>query len=76
MVRCLQTSLKKRFRGILVNVKMETAAPDEPQPLPFADPLYIRAAVLDPAYSMMWLENDVLVSHDIKEEVSDMVKGK
>ena len=76
MVRCLQTSLKRRFRGILVNVKMETAAPDERQPLPFADPLYMRAAVLDPEYSMMWLEKDVLVSDDIKEEVSNMVKGQ
>ena len=75
MVRCLQTSLKARFRGIFVNVRMETAAPDERQPLPFADPLYFIAAVLDPEYAMMWLQQDVLVNNDVKREVVDMVKG-
>lgn len=74
MVRCLQTSIKTRFLGIFVNVKMDTAAPDER--LPFADPLYIRAAVLDPAFALMWLEHDVLVDDDVKKDVSDMVKGQ
>ncbi|KAK9976821.1 hypothetical protein ABG768_018644 [Culter alburnus] len=42
--------------------------------LPFADPLYIRSAVLDPAFSMMWLQHDVLVTDDIKNDIVDMVK--
>lgn len=72
MIYSLQCSLKKRFRGIFVNVKMVSAAPEE---LPFADPLYIRSAVLDPAFSMMWLQHDVLVTDDIKNDIVDMVKG-
>ncbi|KAL7373446.1 hypothetical protein ABVT39_006953 [Epinephelus coioides] len=72
MIHSLQCSLKKRFLGIFVNVKMLSAAPGEE--LPFADPLYIRAAVLDPAFSMMWLQHDVLVTDDIKNDISDMVK--
>lgn len=44
--------------------------------LPFADPLYIRSAVLDPAFSMMWLQHDVLVTDDIKNNIVDMVKGQ
>ncbi|KAL7379703.1 hypothetical protein ABVT39_004336 [Epinephelus coioides] len=72
MIQSLQCSLKKRFRGIFVNVKMLSAAPGEE--LPFADPLYIIAAVLDPAFSMMWLQHDVLVTDDMKNEIADMVK--
>lgn len=75
MVKSLQGSLKKRFRGIFVNVKMSAAAPGE-ESLPFGDPLYIRAAVLDPAFSMMWLHHDVLVHDDLKNEVADVVKGQ
>ena len=74
MVHSLQCSLKKRFRGIFVNVKMASAAPGEE--LPFEDHLYIRAAVLDPSFSLMWLHHDVLVSDDMKNDVSDMVKGQ
>ncbi|KAK0150986.1 hypothetical protein N1851_007859 [Merluccius polli] len=73
MIHSLQCSLKKRFRGIFVNVKMSSAARAEEE-LPFADPLYIRAAVLDPAFSMMWLQHDVLVTDDIKNDIADMVK--
>lgn len=74
MIHSLQCSLKKRFRGIFVNVKMLSAAPGEE--LPFADPLYIRAAVMDPTFSMMWLQHDVLVTDDIKNDIADMVKGQ
>lgn len=74
MVKSLQASLMKRFRGIFVNVRMSAAVPGE-EPLPFGDPLYIRAAVLDPAFSMMWLHHDVLVTDDLKNDVSDRVKG-
>lgn len=70
----MQCSLKKRFRGIFVNVKMLSAAPGEE--LPFADPLYIRAAVMGPTFSMMWLQHDVLVTDDIKNDIADMVRGQ
>lgn len=55
-------------------MKMLSAAPGEE--LPFADPLYIRAAVMDPTFSMMWLQHDVLVTDDIKNDIADMVKGQ
>ena len=74
MIHSLQCSLKKRFRGIYVNVKMLSVAPWEE--LPFADPLYIRAAVLDPAFSMMWLQHDVFITDDVKNVIADMVKGQ
>lgn len=74
MIHSMQCSLKKRFRGIFVNVKMLSAAPGEE--LPFADPLYIRAAVMGPTFSMMWLQHDVLVTDDIKNDIADMVKGQ
>lgn len=74
MIHSLQSSLKERFRGIFVNVKMLSAASGEE--LPFADPVYIRSAVLDPAFSMLWLQHDVLVTDDIKNNIVDMVKGQ
>ena len=74
MVKSLQTSLKKRFRGIFVNVKMDTS--ERHEDLPFADPLYLRAAVLDPAFALMWLDHDVLVSDLVKRELSDTIKGQ
>ncbi|XP_060774009.1 uncharacterized protein LOC132884202 [Neoarius graeffei] len=72
MIHSLQSSLKERFRGIFVNVKMLSAASGEE--LPFADPVYIRSAVMDPAFSMSWLQHDVLVTDDIKNNIVDMVK--
>ncbi|KAG8006701.1 Protein TANC2, partial [Nibea albiflora] len=74
MIHSLQSSLKKRFRGIFVNVKMLSAASGEE--LPFADPVYIRSAILDPAFSMMWLQHDVLVTDDVKNDIVDKVKGE
>ena len=53
---------------------MLSAVPGEE--LPFADPLYIRAAALDPAFYMMWLQLNVLVTDDIKNDIADMVKGQ
>lgn len=53
---------------------MLSAAPGEE--LPFADLLYIRAAVMGPTFSMMWLQHDVLVTDDIKNDIADMVKGQ
>ncbi|CAL8242227.1 unnamed protein product [Merluccius merluccius] len=44
------------------------------QPLPFSDPLYLKAAMLDPAFGSMWVTHDVLVPDDTKEEVSKMIK--
>ncbi|KAE8281749.1 hypothetical protein D5F01_LYC19132 [Larimichthys crocea] len=44
------------------------------QPLPFSDPLYLKAAMLDPSFGSMWVIHDVLVPDSTKEEVSKMIK--
>ncbi|KAI4830297.1 hypothetical protein KUCAC02_001937 [Chaenocephalus aceratus] len=64
LVRSLQVSLKKRFGGIFINVKMATLTQDG------------TAAALDPAFSLMWIDHHVLVSLEVKAEVLQHVKGK
>ncbi|KAG7510826.1 zinc finger BED domain-containing 4-like [Solea senegalensis] len=41
---------------------------------PFSDPVYLKAAALDPAFSLLWVEPHVLVNHDVKVEVAQPVK--
>ncbi|KAJ8398712.1 hypothetical protein AAFF_G00419090 [Aldrovandia affinis] len=41
---------------------------------PFLDTIYLKAAVLDPSFAMMWLGHDVLVDDEVKEQVVEMVK--
>lgn len=75
LVRSLQVSLKKRFGGIFINVKMATLTQDGTT-APFSDPVYLKAAALDPAFSLMWIDHHVLVSLEVKAEVLQHVKGK
>ena len=70
----LQTSLQRRFRGVFVNVRMVQESCDL-QSVPFSDPLYLKAALLDPSFGTMWLPHDVLVPENTKEAVSMMIKG-
>lgn len=74
LVRSLQASLNKRFLGIFINVKM--ARSQDGITAPFSDPVYLKAAALDPAFSLLWVEPHVLVDHDVKAEVAQQVKGK
>jgi len=74
LVRGLQASLKKRFLGIFINVKM--AQSQEGITAPFSDTVYLKAAALDPAFCLLWIEPHVLVNRDIKAEVAQRVKGK
>lgn len=74
LVRSLQASLNKRFLGIFINVKM--ARTQDGITAPFSDPVYLKAAALDPAFSLLWVEPHVLASRDIKAEVAQRVKGK
>jgi hypothetical protein len=73
LVRILQASLNKRFLGIFINVKM--ARTQDGITAPFSDPVYLKAAALDPAFSLLWVEPHVLVNRDIKAEVAQRVKG-
>jgi hypothetical protein len=71
LVRSLQVSLNKIFIGIFINVKMART-----QDAPFLYPVYLKAAALDPAFSLMWVEQHVMVKEEVKEEVAQRVKGK
>ncbi|KAK1886685.1 Zinc finger BED domain containing protein 4 [Dissostichus eleginoides] len=73
LVRSLQVSLKKRFGGIFINVKMATLTKDGTT-APFSDPVYLKAAALDPAFSLMWIDHHVMVSLEVKAEVLQHVK--
>ncbi|CAJ1074294.1 uncharacterized protein LOC117545812 [Xyrichtys novacula] len=72
LVRSLQESLKKRFLRIFINVKMARA--QDGITAPFKDPIYLKAAALDPAFTLMWVEHHVLVSPEVKAEVKQRVK--
>ncbi|TNN23068.1 hypothetical protein EYF80_066815 [Liparis tanakae] len=72
LVRSLQASLNKRFLGIFINMKM--ARTQDGITAPFSDPVYLKAAALDPAFSLLWVEPHVLVSRDAKREVVQRVK--
>lgn len=74
LVRSLQASLKKRFLGIFINVKM--AQSQEGITAPFSDTVYLKAAALDPAFCLLWVEPHVLVNRDIKADVVQRIKGK
>ncbi|XP_042166334.1 uncharacterized protein LOC121841511 [Oncorhynchus tshawytscha] len=69
LVRSPQASLNKIFIGIFINVKMART-----QDAPFSDPIYLKAAALEPAFSLMWVEHHVLVKEEVKEEVAQRVK--
>lgn len=74
LVRSLQESLKRRFLGFFVNVKMASA--ECGTTAPFSDPVYLKAAALDPAFALYWVEHHVLASSEVKAEVAKEVKGK
>lgn len=75
LIHSLQRSLQRRFKGIFVNVKMSQPETNEGI-LPFSDPVYVKAAVLDPAFGFIWIEHDVLVDDKLKEQLTMEVKSK
>uniref|UniRef100_A0A3B3DBK5 BED-type domain-containing protein n=1 Tax=Oryzias melastigma TaxID=30732 RepID=A0A3B3DBK5_ORYME len=56
-----------RFLSGLVR-SLQASLPLDGIPAPFSDPVYLKAAVLDPSFALMWVEPHVLVSCDIKAE--------
>ena len=74
LIRSLQESLQRRFRGIFVHVRMADDQSDGAT-LPFSDPLYLKAALLDPSFGTMWLPHDVLAPENVTEDVSVMIKS-
>ena len=79
LVTELQKSLQQRFSGVFVNVGMQ----EPPKVLPgsqeivtpFSDKVYLVAALLDPTFAMMWVENDVLIETDKKVVLKRSLKG-
>ncbi|CAL8254805.1 unnamed protein product [Boreogadus saida] len=71
LVRALQASLKTRFLGIFINVEMDSN--QDGISAPFSDPVYLKAAALDPVFSLQWVEPHVMVTPDVKEQVAEKV---
>ncbi|XP_041741521.1 uncharacterized protein LOC121573526 [Coregonus clupeaformis] len=70
LVKALQQSLKRRFHGVFVNVRMEHSD-EQATKLPFGDNVYIMAALLDPTFCLFWLDHDVLIPHEDKAELKE-----
>ena len=76
LVKALQKSLQHRFQGIFVNARMDQETDKPAGELPFGDPVYMMAALLDPSFCLFWLEHDVLAPDDVKCDVKEMVIGR
>ncbi|KAK7929853.1 hypothetical protein WMY93_006248 [Mugilogobius chulae] len=48
--------------------------PEEEEPFPFSDPVYLKAAALDPAFSLLWIDHHVQASNETKAAVTQQVK--
>lgn len=59
LTRALRASLKRRFAGIFVGLRM---AEDHGLDLPFGHDIYMLGAMLDPQFGMNWVEMDVRTS--------------
>lgn len=59
LVKALQASLHKRFLGLFRQVNVTTTIPTESTAIsePLDNEVYVMAAVLDPKYSFMWLQD-------------------
>ncbi|XP_014675745.1 PREDICTED: uncharacterized protein LOC106815751 [Priapulus caudatus] len=62
LVSALHTSLERRFRGIFVNCEIDENQGSGSHQEPFAEKLYLVAAVLDPQYMLHWVDADVVVA--------------
>ncbi|KAK7896570.1 hypothetical protein WMY93_021895 [Mugilogobius chulae] len=72
LVKTLQVSLRQRFQGIFVNVKMDHT-PENTEPLPFGNAVYMMSALLDPSFCFFWLEQDVHAPDEAKNQVKQMI---
>ena len=75
LVKALQMSIKRRFQGIFVNVKMDNSH-ELAADLPFGDTVYVMSALLDPSFCLFWLEQDVLAPDEVKSDVKEMIIGR
>lgn len=80
LVAALMASLRKRFCGIFQNCQTaEGIAGNHDQP--FSDKVYLIATVLDPRFSIQWVDIDVHIESDtdstrrIRNEFKEMLQG-
>ncbi|CAB1343286.1 unnamed protein product [Coregonus sp. 'balchen'] len=64
----------KSFRHFLAVLDSKYTPSQEGITAPFSDTVYLKAAALDPAFCLLWIEPHVLVNRDIKAEVAQRVK--
>ncbi len=77
VVRALQSSMTLRYSGLLTNLKMlHHSALDEQSSLPFDDPIYLFACVLDPNWGFRWLESDHPGPEDVKTTLRSSIIGE
>ena len=74
VIKGLQESLRRRFRGLFQVLKIIPCDDGEVSHDTFGSLLYPTASVLDPAYGLVWL-NDHPGSADIKQELKETVTG-
>jgi len=74
LVKELQKSLQLRFSGVFINIGMQEP-PRVFQAAPFDDEVYLVAALLDPTFAMMWVDNDVLNENEKTAALKRSLKG-
>lgn len=81
VIRALQSSMLTRFSGLLSNLKMlhspgSDRESDQSTSLPFDDPIYLVACVLDPNWGFRWLESDYVGPDEVKMSLRASIIGK
>jgi hypothetical protein len=72
LVEQLQSSIEKRFAGIINRLNQENVEENDP----FNDPLYFMAAVLDPSFKFYWIRDLKLlanVEHRLKQNIIQLI---
>lgn len=80
LVAALQSSLKRRFKGIFIKCEMsQDPGEDGVHQEPFFENLFFVAPVLDPQYLLHWVDEDVFTEYNLegtRARVKDTLKGE
>lgn len=72
--RALLDSLTSRFHGMLLQISLIAQDPQPNPKAPYADFVYVMAAVLDPKYKFIWLDADHSGTPELKQEVKKSIQ--
>lgn len=64
--------IRVRFAGIFSRVELDNA-PIDPSKVPFYDEIYLMAAVLDPSFGLMWLQD---VAEQYRDQLMQRLQGR